>query len=82
MRRIINRIGTRLFALLFTLSLAFGAHTVLAQPAPASECPVDYAAGDIGVACRTNADCTAPCQFYYPDSPGGFCRAGCCRCAI
>lgn len=82
MRRITNRIGTRLFALLFTLSLAFGVHAVLAQSTPASACPVNYDAGDIGVACVVNEDCTEPCKFYYPDSPGGFCRAGCCRCAI
>lgn len=83
MRRIGNRIATPLLALLFAASLAFGASTVFAQPAPASDCAVDYPNGFIGQACVVASDCAQGCQYIYPGVSNTWtCRGGCCRCGI
>jgi hypothetical protein len=83
MRRFGNRLAAPLLTLLFAASLAFGASSVFAQPAAASDCPVDYPNGSIGLACATHSDCTQGCNYYYPGMPNDFaCWRGCCRCAV
>lgn len=81
MRRIGNRLVAPLFALLLTVSLAFGVTSALAQ-VQQNECSFD-GRNFVG-ACNSNEHCTDLCIMYnggYPATAGD-CWSGCCVCRL
>lgn len=82
MNKRIFRTARGAFAALVAAGLTFGAGSALASPREATACPFDPNAGQIGASCTTNAECTSACTGFYGTYSPGFCRRGCCTCAI